>query len=92
MEIIEVWIKAQNPVHIHGNTWHGTASEFKSQMSKIDEVAPLISSYSSIALGRKFSEAANVSNSYIRRDPSKFKGNGARYNIDLKGLTESLGL
>jgi hypothetical protein len=88
LDIIRTWIKYAHPIEIHGNTWKGSASDFMAELNKIDEIRPLISKLSPKSLGKKFSDATQVSDSYIRlSNKTKHKGSGNLYEIDLSGLT-----
>jgi hypothetical protein len=61
------------------------------ELNKIDEIRPLISKLSPKSLGKKFSDATQVSDSYIRlSNKTKHKGSGNLYEIDLSGLTGNI--
>jgi len=88
LDVVRTWIKCCNPRERHGNTWRGTASDFKAELSNEDSIRPLIANYSTKSLGRKFMDAVGLNGSHIvLATATKQKGRGNVYEIDLEALT-----
>jgi hypothetical protein len=86
LEIVESWVNRSGPSlrERHGPHWHGTATEWVTDVSGDDQLKALVSKFTPRTIGRRFSEASRIRGTRIKFDPSTAKLNGNRYFISLE--------
>jgi hypothetical protein len=86
LEIVESWIwrSGSHLRDTYGVRWHGTATEWITEISKDDGLRPLASKFTARAIGKRFSEASRIRGTRVTLDPSTAKLNGNRYFISLE--------